>query len=431
MEIQFQQHPDSYQFLSIPAGRKVTKLRGGRNKKTSSSKKNCNYVGVRQRASGKWVAEIKDTTHKIRMWLGTFETPQDAARAYDEAACLLRGSNTRTNFVTSPNFVSHDSPLASRIKNLLLRKRNTAAPIRPPTPTTTTNTTPPHTSSSNSSSQNGSCILTHNYNNTSSSNSGSSSAVFVDQKGQHLHLFGDEYNSDLGNSSISTTTTSSTNENYYYSIISSIGANDTAFSPDFVDQKAHQYSRLFEGSGYNKPDLISNCSTGSTSTTIEQEEEEELESSSGGGGVEDWRRIFYSAYKPDLSNCIRTTNEGAGLESSSDQRGQQDSRFFDNFPDLGHGIGECQSSLLSSWGTQLHQVLLQQQQQGGGLGHQNRPVGDQQEMEISVFERMKVERQISASLYAMNGVQEYMETLVFDPTLEPLWDLPPLCSLFC
>ncbi|KAH0468029.1 hypothetical protein IEQ34_003062 [Dendrobium chrysotoxum] len=56
------------------------------------------YMGVRQSPSGRWVAEIKGTAQKIRLWLGTFDTAEVAAHAYDEAACLLRGANTRTNF---------------------------------------------------------------------------------------------------------------------------------------------------------------------------------------------------------------------------------------------------------------------------------------------------------------------------------------------
>ncbi|GLT26984.1 hypothetical protein SLA2020_020170 [Shorea laevis] len=79
------------------------------------------YVGVRQRSSGKWVAEIKDTTQKIRMWLGTFETAEEAARAYDEAAFLLRGSNTRTNFA---KHVSTNSHVSLKIRNLLNHKRS-------------------------------------------------------------------------------------------------------------------------------------------------------------------------------------------------------------------------------------------------------------------------------------------------------------------
>ncbi|XP_068638628.1 ethylene-responsive transcription factor CRF1-like [Aristolochia californica] len=56
------------------------------------------FLGVRQRPSGKWVAEIKDTCQKLRLWLGTFDRPEEAAMAYDNAARLLRGRNAKTNF---------------------------------------------------------------------------------------------------------------------------------------------------------------------------------------------------------------------------------------------------------------------------------------------------------------------------------------------
>ncbi|XP_037495871.1 ethylene-responsive transcription factor ERN1-like [Jatropha curcas] len=78
------------------------------------------YVGVRQRPSGRWVAEIKDTIQKIRVWLGTYDTAEEAARAYDEAACLLRGANTRTNFFPFSN--SLKPALPSKISNLLLQR---------------------------------------------------------------------------------------------------------------------------------------------------------------------------------------------------------------------------------------------------------------------------------------------------------------------
>ncbi|XP_065868274.1 ethylene-responsive transcription factor ERF003-like [Euphorbia lathyris] len=61
------------------------------------------YRGVRQRHWGSWVSEIRHPLLKTRIWLGTFETAEDAAKAYDEAARLMCGPKARTNFPYNPN----------------------------------------------------------------------------------------------------------------------------------------------------------------------------------------------------------------------------------------------------------------------------------------------------------------------------------------
>ncbi|PWA61605.1 AP2/ERF domain-containing protein [Artemisia annua] len=97
------------------------------------------YKGVRMRSWGSYVSEIRAPNQKTRIWLGSYSTPEAAARAYDAALLCVKGPTANLNFSPSQYDHAYSNTIMSpksiqKIAAAAAASTTVTAPTSPPSP---------------------------------------------------------------------------------------------------------------------------------------------------------------------------------------------------------------------------------------------------------------------------------------------------------
>ncbi|XP_012461968.1 ethylene-responsive transcription factor ERF017 [Gossypium raimondii] len=119
-------HTPHHHYYNFLHSKTMVKLR---NEKPRGERNESQFKGARKRKWGKWVSEVRLPNSRERIWLGSYDTAEKAARAFDAAVFCLRGPSAKFNFPHNPPDIAFGKSLTpSEIQAFAARFANSEPP---------------------------------------------------------------------------------------------------------------------------------------------------------------------------------------------------------------------------------------------------------------------------------------------------------------